>query len=482
MWKFFCPRLHTLKQADTAAHDSPLGHVGWRWAIVLLSISTGLPPLTSAQSKLIDKVVAQVDDRIILWSEIEQAYLQFGDAGDEQQAGPLKCRILEQMIIEKLLVRQAELDSIVVSDQQVEQELELRIRYFASMIGSIEKLEEYYGKSVFEIKEEFRDQIKERQLADRQRSVILEGVKVTPSEVYQYFQSIPTDSLPFYNAEVEVGQVIVYAKVNDQVKEYARQRIEELRRRLLQGEDFATLARAYSKDPGSAEQGGDLGFVSRGELDPAFESAAFSLRTPMEISEVVETRYGLHLIQLLERRGDRRRIRHLLIKPEITSFDIARASRRADSIYALLRTGAITFEQAVHRFSEDELTRNNGGMLINPSTQTSTFELAELAALDPLLVTATDTLTSGQFSAPIVYRSPQGEPGFRILYLKKRTQPHQANLHDDYDRIQQIVLSRKQQKVLEEWVEERMTSVHLYVSPLFQQCSKINLWTRPKQP
>ncbi|MCS6990579.1 MAG: peptidylprolyl isomerase [Chitinophagales bacterium] len=435
----------------------------------------------SAQPVLVDKVVAIVNDRIILWSDVEQAYLQLAEHPAGSDIDELRCRLLDQMMIEKLLVRQAEIDSIIISDDQVEQELDQRIRYFSAMVGSQEKLEAYYGKSILELKEEFRDQIRERQMADRMRSTIVEGIKVTPSEVAAYFYGLPADSLPYFNTEVEVMQLVIYPKVNDLVKSYARSRAEELLARVKKGEDFAALARTYSKDPASAEQGGDLGFVSRGELDPSVEAAAFALKNPFEVSNVVESRYGFHIIQLLERRGGRIRIRHILIKPEITTYDIARASRLVDSIYGLLRHGVYSFERAVGLFSEDEQSRSNGGLLINPTTQSSWFELTDLAAMDPALVPALDTLQQGQFTTPMLFRNRQGESGFRILYLKSRKPPHQANLRDDFERIQHMALAHKQMQVVELWLAERIAETYIYLSPEYKTCSVLQKWNRRTQ-
>lgn len=450
-----------------------------RWALLALLLLAARS--AAAQPVLADKIVAIVDDRIILLSDVEQMLLQMRDATNPTRDPRLRCQLLEQMMVEKLLVRQAELDSIVVSDDQVEQELDQRIRYFSSVVGSQEKLEAYYGKSILEIKEEFRDQIRERQMADRMRANIVEGIKVTPSEVAAYFHSLPPDSLPYFNTEVEVMQLVIYPKVNEAVKQYARERIEELLARIRRGEDFGALARAYSKDPASAEQGGDLGFVSRGELDPPFEAAAFALKNINEVSDVVESRYGFHIIQLLERRGGRIRIRHILIKPEITSYDVTRASRRADSIHQLLRSNVYSFERAVGLFSEDEQSRANGGLILNPATQNAAFEIADLAALDPTLVTALDTLQPGQFTAPMLFRNRRGENGFRILMLKSRKPPHQANLRDDFEPIQQRALAVKQMEAVERWLNERLASTYIYLSPEFQTCPELKKWNRRDQ-
>jgi peptidyl-prolyl cis-trans isomerase SurA len=321
-----------------------------------------------AQPILVDKVVGIVDDRMILLSEIEAQYIQQKYQTTSTLPPDFKCIILNESLTEKLMVAQAEIDSVEVTDDEVESTLDRRIRAFAGMAGSIEKLEEYYGKSVIELKEEFRVQVREQLMADQERYKIVGEVKVTPSEVNSFFNKLPQDSLPYYNAEVQLGELIIFPKVSTAVREYSKQKITDLLNRVKNGEDFATLASAYSEDPGSAEKGGELGFVNRGELDPAFEAAAFSLKKPNDVSDVVESAFGFHIIQLIERRGDRINVRHLLIRPKTTTYDVQGSAKLMDSVYYLIQSGKYSFPEAVNKFSEDEATKTNGGMIVNPST------------------------------------------------------------------------------------------------------------------
>jgi len=434
-----------------------------------------------SQPQLADKIVGIVDDRIVQLSEVEAQYQQYAYQATSPLPPDLKCQIFDQFLTDKLLVRQAELDSVKVTDEDVEQTLDMRIRSFANIAGSIEKLEQYYGKSIVEIKDEFRDDIREKLLSDHERTNIVKDVSVTPSEVAEFYNKIPKDSLPYFNSELEVGQLVILPKVNDQVRAYAKQKITDLLTRVRNGEDFAGLASSYSDDPGSAEQGGDLGFVNRGEMDPNFEAAAFSLKNPNEISDVIESKFGFHIIQLIERRGDKIHLRHILVKPKITSYDISRAGAYADSIYNLIQSAKYTFEQAVSKFSQDDQTRENGGIIENPATNTTKFEAADLGSYDQTLVPATDTLQVGAITRPMIFRTKVGEVGFRMIYLKSKTQPHQANLKDDYDRIQQFALNKKQVDAINKWLGDRIAKSYVFVAPEYKNCRVIKKWINKEQ-
>jgi peptidyl-prolyl cis-trans isomerase SurA len=433
------------------------------------------------QPQLADKVVGIIDDRIILMSDVEGQYLQSTYQVTSAIPPDFRCQILNSLLTEKLLVAQSLIDSIEVTDEEVESELERRIRSFSSVAGSIEKLEEYYGKSIIEMKDEFRPQVKEQLQADRERATIVTDLKVTPSDVNNFYNSIPKDSLPYYNTEIELGELVIYPKVSEAVKEYSKQKIEDLLKRIRNGEDFSKLASAYSEDPGSADKGGELGFVNRGELDPSFEAAAFALKKPNDVSDVVQSAFGFHIIQLIERRGDRINVRHILIRPKTTSFDITRAGKLADSVFYLIQSGTYSFAEAVNKFSEDENSKNNAGMLQNPSTGSLEFDITELGSYDQSLVPATDTLQVGAVSKPIIFRNEKGETGYRILYLKAKTRPHQANLKDDYDKIQEIALTKKQGDAVTQWLRTRIAKSYVYVSPEYRNCKVISKWISNEQ-
>ena len=428
----------------------------------------------SAQ-QLADKIVGVVDDNIILLSDVESQYEQY-----KQQSNTLptdiKCQILDQLMTEKLMITQATIDSVLVSDDEVNTELDRRIRYFSKAAGGDDKLEEYYGKSIVEIKEQFRQQIKDQLLAQREQQTIIGDVKVTPNEVKDFYNRIPADSLPFYNAEVEVGELVVYPEINPELKKLAYDKIAGLRKRVLAGEDFGTLATLYSEDPGSKNDGGDLGYVNRGDLDPAFEAAAFSLKNPGDVSDIIESSFGYHIIQLVERRGEQVDVRHILIVPKTASSDLTKASILMDSIRNLIISGKTNFYSAVNKFSNDETTKNNGGMLVNPQTSTTYFEVDQLGQYYQDIVFVIDTMHVGGFSKVQMFHDDQGKTAFRIIYLKSKSQPHKASLTTDYDKIQAAALSEKQDKVLSQWMMDRIAKTYVKVDDIYGGCDALDKW------
>lgn len=426
----------------------------------------------AANAQVIDGVVAIVGTRIVLKSDVETQALQYSDNNDAQA---VRCQVLEGLLTQKLLVTQALVDSIEVTDDEIETELDRRIRYFSNMAGGLQKLEEYYGKSVVEIKEEFRSDIREQMLAQRAQQEITKDLKVTPAEVRTFFNSIPTDSLPYYNAEVEVGEIVINPEVSPEVKALSKEKIDEIRSRIIAGEDFAKLASLYSED-GTRDLGGELGFTNRGELDPAFEAAAYSLKKPGDVSEVVESSFGYHVIQLIERRGERINVRHILVTPKTTSFDLTRASQKADSVYQMITTHKLTFEQAAQRYSQDDNTKNNGGMLINPNTNTSYFDVEQLGQYEPQLAIEVQKMDVGGVSEPSIYKTPDSKTHYRILYLKSRTKAHKANLTDDYDRMQTMAQRTKENDVFDEWLTERRSKNYVRINGEYADCPSLKNW------
>jgi peptidyl-prolyl cis-trans isomerase SurA len=387
---------------------------------------------------------------------------------------------LEGLLTQKLLVAQAVLDSIVVSDDEIENELNRRIRYFSNMAGGTEKLEEYYGKSIVEIKEEFRDDIREQLLAQREQQEIIKDSKVTPSDVRAFFNSIPTDSLPYYNAEVEVGEIVIKPSVSPEVKALAREKINEMRDRVIAGEDFSKLAGIYSEDPGSRDNGGELGFTDRGDLDPAFEAAAYALKKPGDVSEVAESQFGFHIVQLVERRGERINTRHILITPKTTTFDMTRAATKADSIYALITSNKTTFGAAALRYSQDDNSKNNGGMLVNPQSNTTYFDVEQLGQYDATLALAVQNMDVGAFAPPAVYKTPDGRSQYRIVYLKSKTQAHRANIKDDYPKLQTMAEQDKQDRTFNEWLDEKKSKNFIRINGEFAGCANLTKWITKK--
>jgi len=422
--------------------------------------------------KVIDQVVAVVGGNIILESEVEAQYLQYREQqGITGSSSSVKCTLFENMLYQKLLLNQAELDSVVVSDAQVESEMDRRLRHYISLFGSQEKFEEFYQKSIIEFKDELREQVKELILVENVQQTITTNVNVTPSDVKSFFKKIPQDSLPFINSEVELAQIVKMPPVNSEEKERVKNKLQELRYRVLNGENFATLAILYSEDPGSAKNGGELGLYGRGDLYPEFEAMAFTLKND-EVSEIVETEAGYHIIQLIERKGEFVNVRHILLRPKVSPMDLAKAKVTLDSIAVLIKDGSYTFEDAVVKFSDDP-SKNNGGLLINPMTGTSLFESDQL---DPKVFFVIDKLEAEELSTPVQFQTEENKDAYRIIYLKNRTEPHKANLKDDYDKLQQWALEEKKQEEIQHWIKDKATKTYVKISDNYKECEFVNSW------
>lgn len=423
--------------------------------------------------KLVDKILSIVGDEIILLSDVELQYEQIKMENENVSEG-MKCNLLEELMTQKMFLEQANIDSLVVSEDEVEGELNRRIQYFISMIGSQERLEEYYGKSITAIKDEFRKDIRDQLLSRQMRSKIFEDVKITPSEVKAFFNKIHKDSLPYFNAEVEIGQIVFEPEISPTQRQLAIEKIEGLQERIEKGEDFGLLALIYSEDPGSTQNNGELGFVSRGEMVKEFEAAAFKLE-PGEVSEIVESQYGYHLIKMTDMKGQRARLSHILVKPKITSFDLKETRQRADSVKLLLDQEKIGFQEAVRLYSEDESTKHSGGMLVNPNNGTNSFEISQL---DKSVYFGIDKLKPGEFSNPVLFQDERSqEQAYRILYLKSQSEPHEANLNDDYDRIKKAALQQKEDKVLQDWLNKKIRETYVKVDN-FYDCENIKKWQK----
>lgn len=429
--------------------------------------------MQAQESLLVDKIVAIVGEEVILHSDIEINYGQYIAQGMPEGAD-LKCQILDELMLEKLLLTHARLDSVVVNESEVEAELDNRFRYYVNMLGSEEAFEEYFKKSVLEFKDDFREDLRDQLLAQRKQSEIVTNVKVTPSEVKEYFYEIPQDSLPYFNSEVQIAQILIEPKVNTTERTKAMNRIKDLRKRIVEGgEDFAALAKTYSDDPGSGKQGGDLGFMNRGELVKEYEAVAFKLEKD-EVSNIVETDFGFHIIQLLERRGNRIHTRHILVKPQITSADEELARAKLDSISLAIASEELDFSDAVAQFSEDEQSKSINGMIQNPATGSTYFQTDEL---DPDVYFAIESLNgAGEITPPVILRAPDGSTAYRIVQLVSKTPPHQANLKDDYGKLVNYALIKKQNKAINKWVDSRVKRTFVKINDENKECPVIDKW------
>lgn len=440
----------------------------WLSLSVIVALCAGVSGSAMAQFKNqnIDKIIAKVDNYIVLRSELEVAYLQASQNNAQRLRPDLKCKVLESLVVNKLMLAKADIDSVTVENKMVEEQLDRRMQYMISSIGSREKLENYYKKTVEQFKNELRKQVKEMMLVDKMQNSITKDVKVTPAQVKRFFNQIPTDSLPFFSTEVEVGQIMMFPKVGKSKKTEARAQLETIKARIEKGEDFGTLARVYSQDPVSAAEGGDLGFWGRGAMVPEYEQAALQLK-PNELSGIVESQFGFHLIQLIERRGTEYRSRHILIKPSSSQEDMAQLSARMDSIRGAILMDSIGFDKAAKKFSDDDATKNNGGYFVDATTNSQKIATENL---DPVVFFIIDTMKVGALSRPMPVRTEDGKEALRVLFYKSKTPPHAANLRDDYQKIQYAAIQEKKTRILNEWFDKSKGEVFISIDPEYSTC------------
>jgi peptidyl-prolyl cis-trans isomerase SurA len=408
----------------------------------------------------IEGIVAVVGNKVILKSAVETQYLQMRQSavvGEEA-----KCQILDEMMFQKLLSHHAEVDSLIVSDDEVDRAIEQRIDFFVNQIGSVQKLEVYFGKSISELREEFQTLFREQILGQRMESKVTSEVKATPKDVLEFYNRIPEDSLPIFPEEIYLSQLVVFPKVDAKERERISNKLIGFKQRIKDGEDFAFLASLYSDDPGSAKQGGDLGFVKKGKLVPKFESVAFRLQED-ELSDIVETKFGFHLIQMVKRRGEQFKIRHILIKPKISVQAINDAKFTLDSLVNLMDSDTLSFEQLAVKYSEDE-SKNNGGVIVNPQTGSSSFVLKEL---DASVSSTIDGLSQKEMSKPTVFETYDGRKACRIIHVDRIIEEHKANLKDDYDRIQSVALQELKAVTLQNWKKEKIEETYIDIKDDF---------------
>lgn len=428
-----------------------------------------------AQKTNLDKVVAVVGSNIILLSDLNQQYaiyLNQGNAADDKA----KCYFLQQMLIQKLLKQQAEIDSIMVDDNQVDDALDKRMRYQIQRMGGQERLEQFLQKSVLQYKDEMRPEIKEGLIAEKMQQKITEHTNVTPLEVKKYFETYKKDSLPDIGTEVEVGEIALYPKLTKAEKQKFYDKLDAIRLRVKSGEDFGFLARTYSEDPGSASEGGDYGFIDRSTMVKEFTAWAFKLRAG-EMSPVFETEYGYHIVQVIERRGEQAHVRHILIKPQITPASLERVKLKADSIYADINANKIPFFTAAATYSDNKETQYNGGMMLYADNQTARTTFMPIEKLDPAVFVVIDTMKVGHISKPIEFKSEKdGKEGYKIFLLKSKIPPHKGNLDQDYPKFKERAQKEKEARIMSEWFEKRKLTTYIRIDDEFATCDEMKLW------
>ena len=444
------------------------------WIIIALLL-LALPMLAqNRQPQVIDKVVAVVGKNIILQSDIENQYIQYRMQGMAEGTGKeVRARILEELLLQKLMLNQAEMDSITVTDEQVDAELNRRIQSLVSRFGSQEKMESMFNKTMSEIKEEVRQAAKDNMLQEQVQAKIMENVVVTPQEVKDFFNEIPKDSLPTVNPNYEIVQIVKRPPVSIDEKLEVKDRLYQIRKRILEGESsFATMAVLYSEDPGSARQGGELGFTGKGVWVPEFENVAFNLRDG-EISDVIESEHGFHIIQLIERRGETVNCRHILLTAKVPVEALERAQLQLDSVAQLIRNGDMTFEEACKKYSDDD-SKNNGGYLSNAATGGNWLSLQEMNDLGEYypeyknLAFVISRLDVGEISDPVPMTTNENNDAFRLVMVKRKTEAHRANLKEDYSLIQNWALGQKRQQTIGKWVANKAAKAYIHLDDAYK--------------
>lgn len=421
-----------------------------------------------AQNNIIDEVVWVVGDEAILKSDVESQRLQALYQGQKFNGDPY-CVIPEQIAVQKLFLHQAELDSIIVTDNDIISTVDRQINYMIAQLGSKEKLEEYFGKPLSKIREEQREIAREERTIDMMKESLLENVTVTPAEVRAYFKNVPSDSMVMIPAEVEVELITIEPEYDPQEIEEIKSRLREYTDRVHKGERFSTLAVLYS-ECASAKDGGELGFKGKGEYVPEFANVAFNLTDPTKVSRIVETQFGFHIIQLIEKRGDRINCRHILLRPHISATEKNKAMLRLDSIADAIRNDKVSFKNATRLYSQDKDTRNNGGLLINPYTGTSRFQMEQLPQEIGKLVY---NMNVGEISEPFTMvdtRENRNREICAIVRVKSKTKAHPASVTEDFIQLKDIVLQHKKEKIIEDWIREKQQEIYVRIKENWRSC------------
>lgn len=433
--------------------------------LMVLFFSTSTLAQDEETGFVVDKIIAKVDNYIVLKSELDKAFLEYVSNGGNSSP-EVRCQFLAMLLRNKLMMAKAEIDSVVVADSDVDANTKRRMEMILAQYGgSPVDLENKFGKTLEQIQIELRDQIREQMVVNEMQSVITKDIAVTPNEVRKFFNRIPKDSLPYFSAEAEVAQIVKIAEVSESQKEITKRELMEIRDRILGGENFNELARKYSADPSVTSNNGEMGFVGRGMMVPEYEAASFKMK-PGEISMPVETAFGFHIIQLIERRGNEYNTRHILMSPTPSAEDLDRAKHFLDSIRTMIVNEEITFQKAAKEYSDDVETKGNGGFFVDADGGTR----IAVDELDPVVFFAIDSMEVGKVSQPLVYRTDRVKEAVRILYYKSRTAPHQASLKDDWQRIQSATLNQKQNQALEKWFDKARQDVFINIDPSYNYC------------
>jgi peptidyl-prolyl cis-trans isomerase SurA len=443
------------------------------WVLLLASVSA------FGQNNVIDEVVWIVGDEAILKSDVESERLNAQYEGRKLDGDPY-CIIPEELAVQKLFLHQAELDSVEVSEQEILGELERRMNYLIDQIGSKEKMEEYYNKTSTQIREMFRENIRNGMTVQKMQREIIGDIKIVPADVRRYFKNLPQDSIPFVPTQVEVQIVTLEQKIPQEEIERVKKALRDYTDQITKGEiAFSTLARLYSEDEGTRRRGGELGFMGRGQLVPEYANVAFNLQDPAKVSKIVESEFGFHIIQLIEKRGDRINTRHILLKPKVEEKDLEAAINRLDTIAKDIRNEKFTFDEAATFLSHDKDTRNNHGLMANPNSGTARFEMQELAQVSQEVAKVVDGLNVGEISEPFTMINNKGKEICAIVKLKARIDGHKATITEDYQRLKSIVQSKLGDEKLQKWIKDKQKSTYVRINEDWVKCDfKYPGWVR----
>ena len=435
------------------------------------SVQTKAMDVSVPEHSVIDEVVWVVGDEPIMKSDVEQMRLQ-GEMEGMKWGGNPDCRIPEQIAVQKLFLHQAALDSIEVTESDIAQTVEQQINYWINSVGSREKLEEYQGKSLSQIRSDLHDDVKNSKMIQQMKRKIMSDVTVTPADVRRYFKNLPEDSIPFVPTEVEVEILVKKPRIPQSEINRVKDQLRSFTDRVTKGEtSFSTLARLYSEDPGSARQGGEMDYAGRGTLDPAFASVAFNLTDPKKISKIVESEFGYHIIQLVDKRGDKVKVRHILLKPKVSAEDLNKALGRLDSIAADIKDGKFTFEAACSYLSEDKDTRNNHGLMAYTDNQTgkitSRFQMKDLPTE---VASVVNTMKVGEISAPFKMVDHRGKTVAAIIKLINRIDGHRAKITEDFQTMQEVVMQKESEKKLHDWVVNKIKNTYVRMNDRYKGC------------
>ena len=442
------------------------------WALLLFLLAGRA---VFAQDNVIDEVVWVVGDEAILKSDVEEERIQAQYEGRKFDGDPY-CIIPEQLAIQKLFLHQAAIDSVAVTEQEVLQRVEQQTSWYIQQIGSKEKMEEYFNKTATQIREQLRENIRDGLTVQKMQQKLAGEIKVTPSEVREYFKNLPQDSIPYVPTQVEVQIITMQPKIRQEEIERVKKQLRDFTDRVNTGESqFSTLALLYSED-GSARQGGEIGFLGRGMLDPDYANVAFNLTDPKKVSKIVESENGFHIIQLIEKRGDRINTRHILMRPKVADEDRQAALARLDSLADDIRNSKFKFGEAALYLSQDKETRNNGGLMPNPQTGTSKFEMQQLPQE---VAKAVEHLNLGEISKPFTMMNDKGKEVCAIVTLKAKINGHKATIQDDYQALKDVVIEKLREEKLEKWIREKQKHTYVRINEKWKNCDfKFPGWVR----